>query len=1090
MRESLRTGPRVLGAGGADGADGAVAAGTGAAASSASGIGASSCAAPPGSTVVGSGVGSGAASGCGDIGAGLLPPHATTNRHDRSTRFIPDIVAPRPCYDVAMRPGWLVLVAVVLLRSTLALAAPTKKQYAELTALDQEVIRLQTTQASFAAAKVARRAYDLARKVWGEDDKETHRRLSTLAGLLQQTNDHAAALAMYGKLLAFAEKQHGRESREAQAALGPMLGPLWAQGRLAEVEPLAQRMLALSRKLDGEHSHAYAAQLLSYGGLLQSRNQWSSAQRIYEQALKVHQAISKGPDDLTPLSTMQLLAGVYAQTEQWPKATALYAQVIALVDKSPTANVMMKAGTLWGIAAAYHYGGRDAQAAPLRTRAIKLYEQEIARLEKAKPDDLMLSALYGQLGFNLRTAGDLVAADKALSRAVALDEQRGGFSGWASSLAEIKRAQGHPREALALLERAQAGLAKVAPQSATAFNTMIADVLRELGEFPRAEQLLAAHLAHLAKIYGTRHPVYGMTQMSAATVYMSAGKLAPAEKMLGDALDSAERELQLVLQTGTEADHTVYFARNAYHLNAAISFHLDHAPKRASAARLALTTLLRRKGRALDAAAASLATIRARLSPADKQLLDDLASARAKLSRLMVAGPTATGQADYAKEIAALEDQIQKLEVSVGKKSAAYRVVTQPITFAAVQQMIPRTARLVEIVSVEPIDPKAPYQLTPKRLPRHYVAYVTARKGDPVAVDLGSAAAIDDAIAKFRKALADPRNPNVVALGRALHDLTMAKITPALGGATELLVAPDGALNVVPFSALVDGQQEFLIKRFTFTYLTSGRDLLRLRVKGKAQGGGVLFADPAFDAKAGKPKPASQPTRGLRSSDLASLAWPRLPGTAEEATAIEQRIAGLTVYRGARATETALKKVHSPRILHLATHGFFLPDAPPAAVDPTSPTPAAGAPSAPRVENPLLRSGLAFAGANQLVSGDDDGILTALEATGLDLWGTKLVVLSACETGVGKVTNGDGVYGLRRALVIAGAESLVMSLWQVDDAATKELMTGYYTRLGAGKPRSSALRDVQLELLGTKAYAHPFYWASFLPAGDTAPLGR
>ena len=98
------------------------------------------------------------------------------------------------------------------------------------------------------------------------------------------------------------------------------------------------------------------------------------------------------------------------------------------------------------------------------------------------------------------------------------------------------------------------------------------------------------------------------------------------------------------------------------------------------------------------------------------------------------------------------------------------------------------------------------------------------------------------------------------------------------------------------------------------------------------------------------------------------------------------------------------------------------------------------------------------------------------------------MVLSACETGVGKVTNGDGVYGLRRALVVAGAESLVMSLWQVDDEATKELMVGYYKRLAEGRPRSSALRDIQLQLLSEPKYKHPYYWASFLPAGDNSPL--
>src|SRR5262249_24968318 len=144
-------------------------------------------------------------------------------------------------------------------------------------------------------------------------------------------------------------------------------------------------------------------------------------------------------------------------------------------------------------------------------------------------------------------------------------------------------------------------------------------------------------------------------------------------------------------------------------LDTALNFHLTYAAKSAPAARLALTTLLRRKGRVLDAAAASLATIRSKLSPDDKQLLDDLASARAKLAKLMVGGPTATGDADYAKEVAALEEQIQKLELAVGKKSASYRVVSLPIELPAIQKAIPKDARLVEIVNFQPYDPKAQY---------------------------------------------------------------------------------------------------------------------------------------------------------------------------------------------------------------------------------------------------------------------------------------------------------------------------------------------------------------------------------------------
>jgi MYXO-CTERM domain-containing protein len=151
---------------------------------------------------------------------------------------------------------------------------------------------------------------------------------------------------------------------------------------------------------------------------------------------------------------------------------------------------------------------------------------------------------------------------------------------------------------------------------------------------------------------------------------------------------------------------------------------------------------------------------------------------------------------------------------------------------------------------------------------------------------------------------------------------------------------------------------------------------------------------------------------------------------------------------------------------------------------------AAGAsgPAVSAADLPLLRAGLAFAGANAPGEARMEGILTALEATGLDLDGTKLVVLSACETGLGRVRQGEGVEGLRRALVLSGAETTVMSLWKVDDNATRDLMVAYYARLAAGEGRGEALRQARLKVLANKEQSHPFYWASFIVSGDPSPL--
>jgi CHAT domain-containing protein len=176
--------------------------------------------------------------------------------------------------------------------------------------------------------------------------------------------------------------------------------------------------------------------------------------------------------------------------------------------------------------------------------------------------------------------------------------------------------------------------------------------------------------------------------------------------------------------------------------------------------------------------------------------------------------------------------------------------------------------------------------------------------------------------------------------------------------------------------------------------------------------------------------------------------------------------------------------VVAPQILHLATHGFFLQDKRPSAAHTAVNTIRANQ----GIEHPLLRSGLALAGANVRKSGTEDGILTGLEATGMNLWGTKLVVLSACDTGMGEVKTGEGVYGLRRAFALAGAESLVMSLWPASDYTTRKLMARYYQNLKLGMGRGESLRQVQLDMLSHNKQLHPFYWANFIQSGEWASL--
>ncbi|HHH11710.1 MAG TPA: CHAT domain-containing protein, partial [Sorangium sp.] len=221
------------------------------------------------------------------------------------------------------------------------------------------------------------------------------------------------------------------------------------------------------------------------------------------------------------------------------------------------------------------------------------------------------------------------------------------------------------------------------------------------------------------------------------------------------------------------------------------------------------------------------------------------------------------------------------------------------------------------------------------------------------------------------------------------------------------------------------------------------------------------------------------------------LTFHRLPGTAAEAASVGALLDGARVLTGAHANKDALRALAGPAILHLATHGFFLskPAGEEAAGNRGFDLVADTKPRLPNIHNPLLRSGLALSGANRR-RGGNQGVLSALEASGLDLQGSRLVVLSACETGVGEVRQDEGVYGLRRAFVMAGAEALVMSLWKVNDDATRALMVAFYEHLKQGQGRREALRQAQLSLMANQRTAHPHYWAGFILSGAWSPLGE
>jgi len=496
----------------------------------------------------------------------------------------------------------------------------------------------------------------------------------------------------------------------------------------------------------------------------------------------------------------------------------------------------------------------------------------------------------------------------------------------------------------------------------------------------------------------------------------------------------------------------------------------------------------------------------------------ELARVRSQLSQLTFGGPGKEGPEAYQKRIGELEDKKQALESKLSTLSKAYALKKkiERADSSKVAQALPVRTALLEFVRIDIFNFKAKGK-EKTWLPARYLAFVLhARKGDRVElVDLGDAGKIDRTVAIFKKELGDSGDKETLRAmetSKEIHDLVFEPLKKALGEAREVFISPDGNLNLIPFEVLQAPDGRYLIEDYTFNYLAAGRDIIGFGGIKEKGGKALIIGDPDFDlgteekgSTLRKMAFADGGAQGTsrRSSDMRGFSFQRLPGTREEVESIRSLLGRdkADLYTGKEALEEVLRQKGAPTILHLATHGFFLNDldlsglrdeseARGIVLQSASPAPRA---KGVRVENPLLRSGIALAGANNALKsgelGKSDGIVTAEKILGLRLRGTDMVVLSACETGLGEVKSGEGVYGLRRAFIQAGTRGLVMSMWAVSDKETKELMVEFYRNALSGKMnRCQALRQAALKQMQVvkERYGHknPFYWGAFVFLGE------
>jgi CHAT domain-containing protein/Tfp pilus assembly protein PilF len=904
------------------------------------------------------------------------------------------------------------------------------------------------------------------------------------------------------RALAIRERILGPDHSDVAAAINSLAIIYSIKNDNAKAEPLFQRALAIWEKALGPEHPRVAYALNNLGIFYKDNGEYTKAESFYRRTLAILEK-ALGPETIDVADCLNNLAELYRFRGEYATASPLYQRGIAIREKALGPEHPSNARAYDNLALLYHEMGDYESAETLFQRALSIRKGSLG------PDHPEVADTLNNLAGLYSDRGEYAKAEPLFKRAMAIWEKTLGpeYPSVAialSSLATLYRYRGEYAKAESLYNRSLSSWERVLgpehPYLAYSLNSL-GNLYFERGDYARAEMSYERALSIWEKTTGPEHPFITYTLKGLSALHAAKGDFARAIRFLARAIAYSERDLTLNLATGSERQKLAYLALFSKQTQFTLSLHSQIARDDPQALDLAFTTLLQRKGRGLDATANTIAALRRRAKPEDQALFDQLAEARSRLAALTLREWDMAKPETYLTRLKPLEEEVEKLEAELSSRNAEFRAQEQPATLAAVQAALPIGSALVEFAIFTPQDPR-----TEKSKPPRYLAYVLPAQGHPRWVDLGEASIIDKAIDAWRKALRDPNRTDVKRLARAVETKVMRPVRSLLAGVPgetrRLLIAPDGQLNLIPFAALVDERNRYLVERYAISHLTSGRDLLRLQRSRPSQNAPLVVANPIFGrvktiaARTGKNSGNSQTGDQMWGEiDPTVVFFQSLPGTEREALAIKAVLPQASVLLRRQATETALKQAKAPGILHIATHGFFLSDqeAPLAEMrgvpgdDPLR-VPIQLSKWAAKVENPLLRSGLALAGVNERRSGDDDGVLTAMEAASLDLWGTRLVVLSACDTGVGEVKNGEGVYGLRRALVLAGSETQVMSLWPVLDNKTGSLMTGYYRRLLKGEGRGEALRQIQLEMLKDAKLRHPHYWASFIQAGEWVNL--
>jgi CHAT domain-containing protein/Tfp pilus assembly protein PilF len=981
------------------------------------------------------------------------------------------------------------------------------------------------------AARALERALELSPRVFGPEDPNTAVSLNNLANLYCTMGRYAQAEPLFQRSLKIYEFQRGPDHPDVADSLNNLAILYVNMGQCTKAEPLYQRSLKIRESQRGPDHPDVAQSLNNLANLYWIMGQYAQAEPLFQRSLKIYES-QRGPNHLDVAQNLNNLALLYMDMGQFAKAEPLYQRSLTIIESRLGPDHPLVATSLNNLTNLYMDVGQYAKAEPLYQRSLKIRESKLGM------DHPLVATSLNNLAILYMDMGQYAKAEPLYQRSLKIRESQLGpdhpdVAQSLNNLANLYGKMGQYAQAEPFYQRClkirESRLGPDHPDVAASLNNL-ANLYCTMGQYAQAELLHQRSLKIRESKLGSDHLVVAQGLNNLAILHAQTERWSEAVAEIEKERRIIRRHVARTLPALNEKEQLTFLqTQDEKFLHVALSLGL----KRRSDA----PSVLRSAGWVLNGKAVAQEVLAQRAilaaegtDPTLAELVKQLLSVRSRLASLSLAVPKPGQEAARREQLNTLNQQEQELSRQLGQATGRDTAGDPWVEPEAVQKALAKDALLIEIARFEIHDFKAKQQESDS-LPPHYAAWLIPAEaiGSIAIVDLGEAQKIDDAVKQARTAL-EKAEKTIHDAGEAgaekqvreamqrLTRLVWEPLEAHFGNARQLILSPDAALWLVPWAALPRADGKYTIEKYQIRYVISGRDLVgQGTTRGSKGTDPILFANPDYDLGPGDAadrtravlRSMAPPERVASSRGVSSLSSlgrvDRLPGTAKEAAAIKPSVTSYArsepvIYEDQYALEGVFKSLHGPQVLVLSTHGFFLPDQEvehkddrgAGLADEGSKSRAVLTTEGKPMENPLLRCGLLLAGCNQRTeegSADvDDGILTGLEIVGTDLRGTDLVVLSACETGLGQVRNGEGVAGLRQAFQLAGAKAVVATLWQIPDEETVALMKGFFGNLSAGQSKAEALRNAQLSLIKARreahSAAHPYYWAAFTLTGE------